>query len=104
MSTVTLNYPDVIRVRRAPVIGQILILSTLALIGITILLTMISANADLNDRAAVSQNSVAPMSVPVPTHPTADIQPLPSETPSPSSGLASEPSIIPVPVQTPPSQ
>jgi hypothetical protein len=102
MSTVTLNYPDVIRVRRVPAIGQVLILSTLALIGIIILLTVISANAHLTNRAAISQNSIAPIAVPVPTPPITEIQPVPSATPSPSSGPASEPSVVPVPVPTPP--
>jgi hypothetical protein len=105
MSTVTLNYPDVIRVRRPPAIGRILILSSSVLIAITILVVVISAaNADLTDGAAVSQNSIAPMAVSVPTPPTANIQANPSETPAPYSRFASEPSVVPVPVPTPPSQ
>ena len=100
MSTVTLNYPDVIRVRRAPAIGQILILSTLALIGITILLAVISANADLNNRVAVSQNSIAPLPVLVPTAPSTNTQMLLTETATPAPG----PTIVAVPAPTHPSQ
>lgn len=104
MSTVTLNYPDVIRVRRVPAIGQILILSSLALIGISLLLTVISTNANLSHRVALSQTSIAP--IPVPTALSTSIQSIPSETPSPSSGIASahESPVLPVPVPTPPSQ
>jgi hypothetical protein len=102
MSTVTLHYPDVIRVRRVPAIGRILILSSRALIGIAILLTVISAHTHLTDRVALSQDSVVVVPVPVPTAPAANIQPVPSATPA--SGLASGPSVIPVPVPTPPSQ
>ena len=105
MSTVSLSYPDVIRVRRVPAIGLILILSSFVLMAITILAIVISAaNADLAGRAVVSQNSIAPIAVAVPTPPAANNQPIPSETPSPFSGLASQPSVLPVPVPTPPSQ
>jgi len=105
MSTASLSYSDVIRVRRVPAIGQILVLSSLVLIAITSLAIVIStANADLASRAAVSQNSVALIAVSVPTPPTANIQAIPSETPAPSSGLASELSVVPVPVPTPLSQ
>ena len=98
MSTVTLNYPDVIRVRRVPAIGQILILSSLALIGITLLLTVISANVALSDRAAVSQSSFAP--IPVPVAPITGIQLPLTEAATP----APRPIVIAVPVSTPPSQ
>ena len=104
MSTVTLNYLDVIRVRRAPAIGRILILSSIALIGAAILLTVISAHANLTDRAALSQNSAIVVPIPVPTAPTTNIQPVPSETPAPAAELANEPSVVAVPVPTPPSQ
>jgi hypothetical protein len=104
MSTVTLNYPDVIRVRRAPALGWILILSTFVLIAITTLFMVASAHADLNNRATVSQNSIAPLPVPVPTPPITEIQHAPSQTPTPYSGQTSEPSVVPVPVPTPPSQ
>ena len=102
MSTVSLSYPEVIQVRRAPTIGTILILSSLALIAIIALVMVISAAN--TDRAAVSQNSIAPIPVPVATPLITEIHPVPSGTPSPSSGLASEPSVLPVPVPTPPSQ
>jgi hypothetical protein len=105
MSTASLSYPDVIRVRRVPAIGRSLILSSLVLIAFAILVMVISAaNADLTNRAAISQNSIAPIAVPVPTPPITEIQPVPSETPTPSSGLAGGPSVQPVPVPTPPSQ
>ena len=104
MSTITLNYPDVIRVRRAPAIGRILFLSSFALIAITTLVLVLSAHADLTERAAVSQNSIVTIPVPVPTAPTAVVQPVPSETPMPASALTSQPSAVPIPVPTPPSQ
>jgi hypothetical protein len=105
MSTASLSYPDVLRVRRVPAIGPILILSSFALIAIIILVLMISAaNADLTDRAAVSQNTVAAFPVPVPTAPVTEIQAVPSETPVPFSQPTNEPSIVPVPVPAPPSQ
>jgi hypothetical protein len=48
MSTVSLGYPEVIRVQRLPAIGRILVLSNLVLIAMTILVMVISAtNADL---------------------------------------------------------
>lgn len=100
MSTVTLNYPDVIRVRRAPAIGQILILSALALIGIAILMTVISANVALTDRTAVSQNAIAPVPVLVPMAPGTNTQMLLTETATPAPG----PTIVAVPAPTPPSQ
>jgi hypothetical protein len=104
MSTVTLNYSDVTRARRVPAIGQILIVSSVALIGITLLLTVISANTDLAHRAAVSQNSVVPLPVPVATPPAAAIRSMPSETPVSTSALASGTSALPISVPTPPSQ
>jgi hypothetical protein len=57
MSAVTLNYPDVSRVQRVPAIGRILILNSIALIGIAILLTVSSANADLSNPASSSNTS-----------------------------------------------
>jgi hypothetical protein len=104
MSTVSVSYPDVIRVRRAPAIGRILILSGFVLIAVTTLVMVTSAHADLTDQPAVSQNSLSPIPVPVPTPANANIQPNPSETPSPSSGLDSGLSVVAVPVPTPPSQ
>ena len=105
MSTVSLSYPEIIRVRHTRAIGQILLLSSLALIAITSLAIVISAaNTERTNRAAVSQNSIAPIAVPVPTPPIANTQPIPAGTPSPSSGLASELSVVPVPVPTAPSQ
>jgi hypothetical protein len=104
MSTITMNYPDVIRVRRAQALGRILILSSFVLIAITTLIMVTSAQADLTNRATIPQNSISPVPVPVSTAPTTNIQPVLSEIPTPSAGLASEPSVMPVPVPTPPSQ
>jgi hypothetical protein len=105
MSTISMSYPDVIRVRRGSAIGQILILSSFVLIAVIILVAVITAaNADLNNRAAVSQNSIAPIPVLVATPPSTEIQPIPSETPTPFPGETSELSVAPVPVPTPPSQ
>ena len=99
MSTVTISYPNVIREQRVPVNGLVWILVSLVLIASTILVIVISANADLADRVPVPQNSIAV--IPVPTPSTAEIQPIPSETPAPFSGQTSEPAIIAVPVPTP---
>jgi hypothetical protein len=104
MSTASLSYPEVIRLRRAPAIGRILILSSLVLIAITALVLVTSAHADLPHRATVSQNSISAVAVPVPTPPPADVQSAPSETPAPPAELASGPSAVPVPVPTPPAQ
>jgi hypothetical protein len=101
MSATTLNYPNVIPVRRASAIGWILILTCLALLAVTILSIVSSTTRDAYPvgRTAISQNAVIP--IPVPTPPTAVIQPIPSETPAPSSTVASDPNIVPVPVPTP---
>ena len=101
MSTTTLNYPNVIPVRRASAIGWILILICLALLAGTILGIVSSTTRDAYpaDRTAISQNTV--VSIPVPTPPTAVSQPISSETPAPSSTAASDPNIVPVPVPTP---
>jgi hypothetical protein len=104
MSTASLNYPEVIRVQHTPALGRILILGSIALIAITVLVMVISAQAELMNRASVTQNLVSAIPVPVPTPPPADIQPAPSETPAPSAGLANGPSVVPVPVPTPPAQ
>jgi hypothetical protein len=105
MSTISLGYPEVIRVQRLPAIGRILVLSSLVLIAMTILVMVISAaNADLTDRAAVSQNSISAIPVAVPTPPNTEIQPVTSETPTPYAGETSERSVVPVPVPTAPSQ
>jgi hypothetical protein len=104
MSTVTLNYPDIIHAQHAPALGRILVLSSFILIAITILVLVTSAHADLTNRVTISQNSISPVSVSVPAPPTVNTQAVPSETPAPSSGLASGPSVVPVPVPTPPSQ
>jgi hypothetical protein len=102
MSTITLDCHEVSPVRRVPAIGRILVFSSLALIGITILLTAISVSAALSNQAALSQNRSVP--VPASTAPTPDIQPLPSGTRAPSSGLASRLSVQPIPVPPPPVQ
>ena len=104
MSTATLTYSEVVRIRRAPAIRQILVLSSLVLIGNTTLMTEISANADLTDRTALSKNSAVGVPVPVQTAPTVTIQPVPSETSTPASDFAGRPTALPVPAATPPSQ
>ena len=104
MSTISLSYPDVIRVRRAPAIGRTLILSSLALIAITTLVMVISATVDLTGQAAVSESSIVPVAIPVPTLSITESQPVPSETPTPYVGETRQPSVVPVPVPTPQSQ
>jgi hypothetical protein len=99
MSTVTLSYPNAVRQQRVPVNRLVLILVSLVLIASTILVIVLSADADLTDRVPVSQNSIA--AIPVPTPPTAEVQPIPSETPAPFSEQMSEPPVVAVPVPTP---
>jgi hypothetical protein len=104
MSTASLSYPEVIRVRHTPALGRILILGSIALIAITALVMVTSAQAELMNRASVTQNLVSAIPVPIPTPPPADVQPAPSGTPAPYSGIAGEPVVVPVPVPTPPAQ
>lgn len=90
MSTTTINYPNVIRVRRSLAIQliKILIIISLAMIASAILVKVSSAPRDSFQAVPVVQNSIMPISVPVP---------------APASMVANEPSAIPVPVPTPPS-
>jgi hypothetical protein len=107
MSTTTINYPNVIHVQRSLTIQliKILIIISLALITSAILVKVSSAPSDSfqADLVPVVQNSITPISVPVPTPPIAYITPILSKTPAPASMVANEPSAIPVPVPTPPS-
>jgi len=105
MSTVTMNYSEVVPVRRMPSLGMILILSSLVVLATTILSFMISvSSADLTHRTVVSQNTAAPIAIPVPTPASTEMQPVPSATPASQTEKVSEPSVVPVPVPTPPSQ
>jgi len=107
MSTTTLTYPNVIRIRRALAIGLIVILIVTSLVLITGAMLVIASSpirdtyqADLIPVVNISTNTLS-VAVPVPTPPTAEFQPSPSETPAPSSGVESQPSVVPVPVPTP---
>jgi hypothetical protein len=95
MSTTTLTYPKVLRVRHALAIGliAILILISVALIASAILVIVSSTTPDAYqaDSILVAQNLI----IPVPTPPTAEIQPIPA-----SLGTR-EPYVIPLPVPTP---
>jgi hypothetical protein len=103
MCTTTLTYPRVIRFRRVLVIGliAILILASLALITGAILGRLSSTPQDAYqaDRIPVVQNSIGPISVPIPS--VADIQPVPSERLVLASVIATEQSVSSVPVPTP---
>jgi hypothetical protein len=101
MSTITLIYPNVIRLRRASAIRLTMVMMILALITGATLVIVLSTNSSPSDRIPVPQNSITPISVPVPTPPIAVLQPVPSETPAPFSGVRSEPSVVAVPVPTP---
>ena len=107
MSTTTIIYPNVIRVRRSLAIQliKILIIISLAMIASATLVKVSSAPRDSFQAGLVPvvQNSITPISIPVPTPPIADIQPISSKTPAPASMVANELSAIPVPVPTPPS-
>jgi hypothetical protein len=103
MSTTTLTHQDVVRARRALAIGliTILILTSLALIAGAILgrLSSIPQDAYQADRIPVVQNSIGPISVPIPS--AADIQSVPSERLVLASVIATEQSVSSVPVPTP---
>jgi hypothetical protein len=103
MSTTTINYPNLIRVRRSLAIQwiKILIIISLAMIASAILVKVSSAPRDSFQAVPVVQNSIMPISVPA--LPIAYIQPIPSKTPASASMVANEPSAIPVPVPTSPS-
>ena len=105
MSTTTIIYPNVFRVGRSLAIQliKILIIISLAMIASAILVKVTSAPRDSFQTVPVVQNSIMPISVPVPAPPTAYLQPIPSKMPAPASMVANEPSVIPVPVPTPPS-
>lgn len=99
MSAAAISYPNAMREPRASSIGPILILMGFVLIASTILVIVVSANLALADRLPVSQN--LPTAIPVPTPPTAEIQPVSSGTPAPSFGQTSDLSVVAVPVPTP---
>jgi hypothetical protein len=105
MSTITLTYPRVIRIRRSRTIGwvAVLLITSFGLIGAAILTTANSTPGDSlqADVIPILRNSITPIAVPVRTPPIAEIQAIPSKTPIPASAEADEPSIIPVP--SPPS-
>ena|SRR6266540_421026 len=107
MSTTTLTYPGKVSVRHALTILliTILVITSLALIANAILIIVSSTTQDAYqaDLIPVVQNSITPISVPVPTPPIAYITPILSKTPARASMVANEPSAIPVPVPTPPS-
>jgi hypothetical protein len=97
MSTITLTYPNIRRDQRTRAIGPItiLVITSLVLIAATILVIVIVPNQ------APNQADSIPIAVPIPTHPTVDIQPIPSETPAPSASEIGQ-SVVEVPVPTPP--
>ena len=107
MSTITISYPSISRDRKTPAIGlmTILVITSLALIAGAILVIVLSPNRDVyqTDPIPVSHSSL-PVVVPARIPPIADMQPIPSETPSPTSGVTSEQFVVPVPVPTAPSQ
>jgi hypothetical protein len=104
MFTITPTYPNIIRVRRLLAIGltAILILTSFVLIVAAILVVVLSITQDAYqaDKIPVVQNLISP--IPIPTPPTAGLLPVPSETPSPTIVEVSGPSLLPVPVPSPP--
>lgn len=107
MSTTTLTYPRVIRIRRFWTIGlvAILLITSIVLVGAVILTIAKSTPRDAfqADVIPVVQNSITPITVSVPTPLIAEIQSIPSTMSIPAALVASEPSDVPVPVPTPPS-
>jgi hypothetical protein len=109
MSTITLHYPNAICVRRAPKIGLILILilTSLVLIAGAILVIVLSPTRDAYRADSIPVADTSPYSLPVagavPTPPSVEIQLSLTEKPALSAGVVSEPSVVPVPVPTPPS-
>ena len=98
MSTISLNHPDIVRVRFVSVHGMILVLS-----GMLMLTLVISASLALPaGREAVSQIATVPLAVPVPTPAlTASIS-HPAESPAILVQETSRPSLVAVPAPMPP--
>jgi hypothetical protein len=105
MSTISLSYPDVTRTQRVPVLGKILILISLVVLMISILILAVSASTgEPTGQAPVSQTAIIPSAVPVPAPSSMEMQSGLSITPGLSSEERNEPSVLPVPVPTPPEQ
>jgi hypothetical protein len=81
-----------------------MIISALIIGAILVIVSATNTSSSSSDQTPLPQNLIAHTAVPIPTPPIADVQPIPSETPIPFSGVTSEPSVIPIPVPTPPSQ
>ena len=105
MSTTTLTYPNVIRIRHFWTIGlvAILLIISFVLIGEAILIIAKSTpeGSIQADPISVVQNSIMPIAVP--TSSLAELQPIPYQTSVPASAVVNEPSIISVSVPPPPS-
>jgi hypothetical protein len=109
MSTTTLNYTNLVRVRRPLTVGLIVILIVISLVLIISAILVITSSqtrysyqADLIPIVNIPTDSLL-VAVPVPTPSITNTQPIAFETPMPVSRVASEPSVVPVPVPTPPS-
>src|SRR6266508_225839 len=104
MSTTTLTDPHVIRVQRALVIGliAILIITSFALIAAAIWgnLTSSTLGAYQADRIPVVKNSISTISIPIP--PASHTRLVLSETSVLAWVAASEPTVLSIPVATPP--
>jgi hypothetical protein len=105
MSTTKLTSPHVTCIQRALVLGliTILILTALVLIASTILGRLLPTTRDgyQADRIPVVQNVIRPNPVPIPR--AANIRLFPSGTPILTPLEASRPSVLSMPVPSPPS-
>jgi hypothetical protein len=96
MSTATVTYPNSIHLPRVSILRWIILLiASLALVASLVLVLALSATASPS-----SGNLTSVVAISVPTAPTTGNQVLPTETATP----APSPTIIAVPVATPPSQ
>jgi hypothetical protein len=108
MSTTILTYPTAPCDRQTPAIGPIPILAitSVALIAGAILVIVVAPIWDAYQAARIPVAGISPDSLPiavgVPTPPAAELHPSPSETPAAVSDVTNEPSVVAVPVPTPP--
>ena len=99
MSTTTLRYPNVTDTQHTRTIGLIIILILASLVLIASLILVIGASVSSSHQTTFTGNSI--IAVPVQTAPNVTLS---TETQMPISVATSQPSVVAVPVATPPSQ
>jgi hypothetical protein len=98
MSTIALDYPNSIPLRRSSSVRWIIILVASLVLVASIILVAASSAVKADVVSSTSFSSV--VGIPVPEAPTVDPQVLPTQTATP----VPSPVVIAVPVATPPSQ